>query len=86
MSRKNILYKFTVARQKINAETSHEFFKIKPPTIFHILQFHITRTNSHWTITTALPRTNHIRKYEKNITWKTHYHARNPYPHTTKTT
>ena len=45
--------------------------KTKPPTIFHIFQFHIRRTEqiSHWTITaTALPRTKHIRRYEKKIT------------------
>ena len=75
-----------VAGKKINTEVFHEFLKIKPPTIFHILQFHIRRTNSHSTITSALPRTNHIRKYEKNITWTTRYHKRNPYSHTTKTT
>ena len=42
----------------------------KPPTIFHFFQFHIRRTQQipHWTITTALPRINHIRRYEKNIT------------------
>ena len=34
-------------------------------------------TNSHWTITAAaLPRINHIRRYETNITWTTHYHIR----------
>ena len=64
MKRKNITYKFTVARQK----TTNHFF--------HIFQSHIRRTqqnhhfppNSHWTITAALPRINHIRRYEKNIT------------------
>ena len=42
---------------------------IKPPTIFHIFQFHIRRTQqiSHWTITAVLPRINHIRRYEKII-------------------
>ena len=76
--------------KKINKETTHEFFKRKPPTIFNTFQFHIRRTqqnhhfplnshwttqqnhhfplNSHWTITTALPRINHIQRYEKNIT------------------
>ena len=42
----------------------------KPPPFFILFQFHIGRTQqiSHWTITTALPRINHIRRYEKNIT------------------
>ena len=42
----------------------------KPPSFFHIFQFLIRRIQqiSHWTITAALPRINHIRRYEKNIT------------------
>ena len=42
----------------------------KPPTIFHIFQFIIRHTQliSHGTITAALPRINHIRRYEKKIT------------------
>ena len=76
--------------------TTHEFFKIKPKHIFsHYTISHQTYTTkitiflqiSHWTITAAaLPRINHIRRHEKHIIWKTHYHTRNPYPHTTKTT
>ena len=89
MSRKIIRIKLLLLGKKINTETTHEFFK-KPPTIFHIFQFHIRRTQqkspsfSKFTVA-ALPRVNHIRRYEKNITWTTHY-PRNPYPHTTKTT
>ena len=73
---KNITYKFTVARQKINAETTHEFFTRTPPTFFTFFNFtsdvhnknqHLP-PNSHWTITAALPRINHIRINEKNIT------------------
>ena len=68
---------------------------MKPLTIFHIFNFtsdvqnksHHLSPNSHWTITAAaLPRINHIRKHEKNITWTSRYHTRNPYPHTTKIT
>ena len=46
------------------------FLREKPPTIFHIFQFHIRRTQeiSNWTITAALPRINYIRRYKKNIT------------------
>ena len=44
MSRKVILYTFTVARQKINTETTQEFLIRKPPTIFHNFKFHIRRT------------------------------------------
>ena len=33
-----------VAKQKINTKTTHEFFKIKLLTIFHVFQFHIRRT------------------------------------------
>ena len=71
---KNITYKFTVARQKINTERTREFFSrfsishqayTTKITIF--LQIHIGL------ITAALPRMNHIRRYEKNITWTTHY-------------
>ena len=42
----------------------------KTTTIFHVFQIHIRRTQpiSHWTLTTALPRSSHIRRYEKNIT------------------
>ena len=42
----------------------------KPSTVFHIYPFLVRRTQQipHWTITTALPRINHIRRYEKNIT------------------
>ena len=42
----------------------------KPPPLFTFYQFHIRRIQqiSHWTITTALPRINHLRRYEKNIT------------------
>ena len=83
MSRKNITSKFPVARQKINAKAIHEIFNIKPPTIFHIFNFtldvhnknHHLPPNSHWTITAALPRINHIRRYQKNITGTTHYHT-----------
>ena len=42
----------------------------KPPPFFTFFQFHIRRTQHfpHWTITAALPRLNHFRRYEKNIT------------------
>ena len=45
--------------------TQKQFIKF-----FTFFQFHITRTQqiSHWAITAALPRINHIRRYEKNIT------------------
>ena len=33
-----------VARQKINAEATYELLQLKPPTIFHIFQFHIRLT------------------------------------------
>ena len=74
------------ARQKINAEATHEIFKFKPPTIFssffnftsnvHNKNHHLSR-NSQWTITAAaIHRINHILRYEKNDTWTTHYHIR----------
>ena len=50
--------KYYVARQK----TTNHFFAF--------FQFHIRRTQqiSHWTITAEIPRINHFRRYEKNIT------------------
>ena len=49
--------------KKTNTETIHKYF-----TFF--FDFHIRRTQQfpHWTMTAALPRINHIRRYEKDIT------------------
>ena len=77
MRRKNITYTITAARQKINTETTHEFFKRKPPTFFTFFNLtsdvhnknHHFPPNSDCTITAAaLPKINRIRKYDKNIT------------------
>ena len=45
MSRKNITHQFTVAGQKINTETTHEFLKENHQKFFRIFQFHIRRTH-----------------------------------------
>ena len=71
---KNITYKFTIARQKINAEATHDFFKRKPPPTFsHFsVSHHTYTTNFTLDYHSTLPRINHIRRYERNITWTTH--------------
>ena len=80
MSRKTFTYKFTVAKQKNNAKTTHEFFERKPPTIFHIFQFHIrsilqnrhNSPNSHWTLSQHITQNQSVRRYEKKIAWTSH--------------
>ena len=63
---------FTRKKQVVIEIFIHVHFKLveNHQPFFTFIQFHIRRTQqiSHWTIKTALPRINHIRRYEKNIT------------------
>ena len=71
----------TMLGKKPTQKQIMDFFNIKPPTIFHFFNFtshvhiknHHLPPNSHWNITAALPRINHIRRFEKKITWTIHY-------------
>ena len=95
MSRKILLYTFTVsyrlnftryvARHKMNAEATHELFKIKPPTIFHIFQFHIRPTQQKSTSSAKFLLGHHSSSFIQNQPHSkireeyhstTHYHTR----------
>ena len=69
--KKSSTFFFQLSRRNFTLLGKKPTQKQKPPTIFHIFQFHIRRKqqSSHWTITaTALPRIILIRRDGKKIT------------------